>query len=85
MDFHDFVGSSSSGRIFRSNALKVMKIEDLIQNRLRYNLVYDLFHFETLSPLQGYTPQNALWEYIRLNLYHSNSSFFQYKCTILVV
>ena len=54
MDFHDFVGSSSLGRIFRSNALlKVMKIEDLIQNRLSYDLVYDLLHFETLSPLEG--------------------------------
>ena len=48
MDFHDFVGSSSSGRIFRSNALTVMKIEDLFQNRLGYNLVYDLYKRITL-------------------------------------
>ena len=58
MDFHDFVGTSSSGRIFRSNALKVMKIEDLIQNRLA-TIWYDLFHLKTLTHLHlhGYTPQ----------------------------
>ena len=83
MNFHDFVGSSSLGRIFRSNALKVMKIEDLTQNRLSYNLVYDLFHFENINTSSRVYTTKCIVGNESVKVYHSNSSFFHYKMSDL--
>ena len=67
IDFHNFVGSSSSGRIFRSYSEP---------SWLQFGMIK--FDFENIISSRVYiTKCNVGYDPIKV--YHSNSSFFHYK------